>query len=316
MIHVAGRREDWAAAALAAVAEVEVVSGASSGRVLVLDQAAFDASRGAMRIAVFPRFALDWDPDGADAVLVAHDVVKAALPKALRVRATVVGALAPPGITPGNSDAEIPTVIVSPALLTSMGMTSLLFQLGLTRAARFLFDVGDDPEVASALRAGLATHDLEAGLFASSAREEAWRLADLALGEEYANHALAAATGLVLLGDESLAARALVASGVAHVAKSATLAVTLDEAGARVADLRQAALDQDAAGTAERILLLARQLARQLDRPSPGLPSGIEWISRESREPKDPAAPGDEPVDPSGEDAIERELAELKQRLT
>lgn len=320
MIQVASQESDWAAAVLAAAAEVEVVAGAVSGRVLVFDRGAFEASRGAMRIAVFPRFALDWDPQGADAVLVAHDVVKAALPKVLRVRATVVGALAPPGITSADSSSDTPTVIVAPSLLTSLGLTTLLFQLELTSNARFLFDVGDDPEVASALRAALAGHDLEAGLFASSSSEEAWRVADLALGAEYANHALAAGTGLVLFDDGSLAARALVASGVALVAKSATLAVTLDEAGTRARDLRQAALGQDAAGTAERILEVARQLERASIRP--GLPSGIEWLTRGSAKEAEPTpadalrdGDGDSPEDPSSDDAIERELAELKRRL-
>ena len=318
----------------------------SANAAFCFDPASLEAAARAgvpFRVAILPTFDTRWSGsfDEAQALLVAHDHLLAALPHGVRSRAHVLGPLAPRGWAPpadraalqAERELDAPVALVPASLLEVAGVTPLLMQLGLS-PARYLFDVGLDVEAAEVLRAHAPTHDLDAALFArvppsgdDPGALPYWQLADVVVarpGSLEATLALAVGAGLVLLlepGDER-AAEALERSGCAIRADApSTLSVALDDALRRRADLGQAARDLGAPEAAERALALLEKLRDDAGAPKPprGLPAGLERLPR-AGEPPRRSAPNDGPSEPGDADAdeearIDRELAALKERL-
>ena len=140
---------------------------------IALDERALErAPAGAYRVALPASFDPTWQDPAADAVLVAHRSLADRLAPGARRRAHVVGPVGP-ALEPLEPDEELPppVVAIAPDVVLAVGPTPLLVQLSLVSArVTFLFAVGEDVELAEALRtfgAGHVSDGSRAGLFAS-----------------------------------------------------------------------------------------------------------------------------------------------------
>lgn len=251
------------------------------------------------------------------------------------IAAHAVGPIAPAGFAlPEAADArraeeklEGAVIVVPGALVAEAGMTFLL-QLSLVSApVSWLFDVGHDAELARALRRSVPVHDLDASIFARGDAESGyWPLAHAAIAEAGsidAVRALAVGAGLVTMPGSREASRALEASGVSTPCDAlGTLAVAVDTALGRADVAAQAARDLDVAGSAQRVVDLARRLAKEPTEaavPS-GLPVGLERLPRDpDASPPEPGKPDASKSKPEKKDDLESqidaELAALRKKI-
>lgn len=285
-----------------------------------------------MRVAWVAWLDPDWEDviARADLVVVAHHALADAMIAigAPRARVRVGPMVAPHGSALDRVaaraalgiDPDVPVVIV-PSEVIGDDLTGMLLQLALARdGIRFLFDVGRDAQMADSLRrrAAFAAHMFADGPVA----ERAWTAADRALarvdGAELLR-ALAHDVAPILAPPRAalaMVARSLAREGLATVAASeATLAVAIDEACTRGAiDAARAALAAlDPATGAQRLAALVRAAIdeRSGARLPDGLPRGLEPIGPPPGGSSLPEAPP-----PGGtDDAIERELQALRERL-
>jgi hypothetical protein len=265
----------------------------------------------------------------ADLVVVAHPALADAMIAigAARSRVRVGPMLAPAGSLDRAAaraalalDPDAPVVIV-PGEVIGDDLTGMLLQLALARdGIRFLFDVGRDATLADSLRRRAAFPAL---MFAEGPiAEQAWAAADRALarvdGPELLR-ALAHDVAPILAPPravDAIVARALARDGLATVAASdATLAVAIDEAcaPAHLATARAALASLDARSGAERLASMVRAALEERSgaRTPEGLPRGLEPIGPAP----DGAARLPDAPRPSKDDAIERELQALRERI-
>lgn len=265
----------------------------------------------------------------ADLVVVAHRALADAVIAigAPRSRVRVGGVIAPSADVEDRAaaraalgiDAEVPVVIVPTAVIGD-DLTGMLLQLALARdGIRFLFDVGRDVEVTESLRraAPFAAHMFGDGPIA----ERAWAAADRSLarvdGPELLR-SLAHEVAPILAPPRArgaLVARSLARDGLATIAASeVTLAVAIDEACTRASiEASRASLRAlDVRGGALRLATMVRTAIdeRSATRLPEGLPRGLEPIGPQGTERPTPA-----PEATGRDDAIERELQALRERL-
>jgi len=307
--------------------------------VLALDAAALTAARAAgvrVRIAVTRGLAARFDGSLADATHVALPHVSSKS-RAGAHAALFVGLLSAEEHAPqaadarsaarlaAGIDAESRVVVVDAHELRDVGLRDLLIQLALAEPSpAVLFDVGAEVALATALRAELPGHALDAFLFAGVDRTAQLPLADLAIGR--ASGALVERAFLAELpvlpfpredSADDLALGVLLACGAAPPPRTmAVLSVALD--AALRAPLRVRELD--AAGTPARLVEAARDAVAEVRAGrgprAVGLPFGLERIGSRDDAPRASATPGDPPRDASDLDArIDAELAALKKRL-
>ncbi len=272
------------------------------------------------------------EPADAHAIFIASTDLRTSLPGALRDRAHVIGPIAPVGwFAPQDRAAaqkaaglDAPVIALPATLLAAHGPTGFLLQLSLAAGkVTWLFDIGLDIEAAAAMRRLIPPHELDAFLFAHGPDAPAhYSLADLVLAAPRsveATLALAVGAGAITLPDHGgeVAAAALEACGVGSTASSLeTLAVAIDAAIARRDVACQAALDLDAAGSAERLIQTASRLAKEDGRVlARGLPAGLERLPKGDVS----EGPSEDPSATSNgsdlESKIDAELEALKKRL-
>lgn len=351
---VAGGAADDAIAARLGAALGEAVLGGDersavleeADAVLALDAAALTAARTArvrVRIAVTRGLAARFDGSLADATHVAlpHAAAKA---RAGAHAALIVGLLSAEESAPQQTpearsaarlaagiDAESRVVVVDANELIDVGLRDLLIQLALAEPSpAVLFDVGDDVALATALRAELPGHALDAFVFAGVDRTAQLPLADLALGR--ASGALverAVLAGLSVLpfpredGADELALAVLLACGASSPPRTmAVLSVALDAALRTPQHIREL----DAASAAARLVDAAREAVVDVRAGrgprAVGLPVGLERIGSRDDAPRAQAAAGEPPRDPGPpreepdlDARLDAELAALKKRL-
>lgn len=305
---------------------------------VVLDPDADELARHAgvrRRVALFPRFDVDWDPIDVDLVLVAHEaLVDDAIARgASAARVSVCGPIAPEGWAPLADRAteraalglagDASIVVVRAAALDPDDLAPALVQLSLVRGgARWLFDVGADAALARALRQRVRGYGLDAHMFADGPdAPRLYGVADVVLGRLHgpeAVRALAVGASLVTVAprrDQLRLAHVVERAGLAAIADaSATLAVTLDAAlrAPAIAAGRAAALALDVGASPARAATFVRQLVKgELGAAAPtGLPVGLERIGEDA-----PSAPRPAPAKDDLDTSVDEELAALREKL-
>jgi hypothetical protein len=314
---------------------------------VALDAAALEDARGAnvgMRVALWPGLGDAWlgSVESADLVLVPHasQVALALARGAARSSVEVVGPLRPAGFSArGDRFAQrralgIPegsrVLVVPTSALPTSDLSGTFTQLALVKEPLFvLFDVEDDVEAAKQIRALAPRFGLAAGMFSErTVATDAYAVADRVLvrleGPETLA-ALASGAPLFVIGPKSReadAARALAAAHLAAIASSpAMIAVELDAAmhDEALDAARAAVVALDATGAGERIATAVATARTRLRPRATGLPRGLEML------PRDPGDAASKAIAPwaratverkkAEDDAVERELAELKKRI-
>ncbi|MGE0786885.1 MAG: hypothetical protein AB7S26_14530 [Sandaracinaceae bacterium] len=314
---------------------------------LALDGDSLERAREASvphRVAVWAGLGAEWDGElDADLVLLPHDALRA---EAQRLgvparRCAVVGPIAPYGFAvPTEAEraalreerglaADRSVVVVRAAALAEIDLSPALVQLSLVdRKVSWLFDVGSDVELARALRRHVHGYDLDAFMFADGDEAPpAYRCADAVLarldGPE-ARRALGVGASLVCVPPRSVdlrVAHLLESDGVAAFADApATLAVTLESAlgEAALARGKERSRAWDAGAGASRVIAEARRFAVEGAKGSAlavGLPRGLERLADADPARERPAGRPDRGGEPGLEEKVDRELAELREKL-
>lgn len=314
---------------------------------VALDAVALEDARSAnvgLRVALWPGLGDAWlgSVERADLVLVPHasQIDLAIVRGAARGAVEVVGPLAPNGFAPVSDRSasaralEIPggmrVVVIPVAALPTNDLSGTFAQLALVKEPLFvLFDVDEDVEAADRIRALAPRFGLTAGMFSERAvAAAAYAIADRVLVRLEGPETFGALTSGAPLfvvkpkAREADAARALMEAGIASIASTpAMIAVELDGALREdvIARAREAVRALDVPGASVRIAAAVKSARERLRPRATGLPRGLEILAR------DPAEAASEAIallarsaierKKAEDDAVERELAELKKRI-
>lgn len=295
-------------------------------------------------VACIPTFdAAPWSPElaRADLVLVPHqamvgDMLLAGFPRA---RVVVVGPL--PFLSPDEATApdrrarraelglpqDQKVVVVDARALADRDLPKRLVQLSLVRQrTSWLFDVGEDAELARTLRSRVSGYGIDAWMFAGGGEADRyWAAADAAvadLGSMAAIRALVSAIGLVALppaeGLARLAPQLEAASLVAVADAEATLAVTIDGGLTEDALLQQAramsALEPSESISRVQQAVVALHEQRASGHVPSGLPKGLERLGEADERLAASEADRGKPSRSDLDARVERELDALRQK--